>query len=238
MADNVTVQPEDLFPVRSRVSWGSIFAGAVVALATWLVLTLLGGVLGLAVSDDVREGTLATGAGIWAVASTIIALFLGGLVTSQCAVGENKVEAAVHGIIMWGVVLAMILWLVSSGMRTGFSAMWGLSSFSNAAFRGADDWETAARRAGVPPEVITEGRRRAEAVSADARRMAEDPAARQAAIDYATRATGYALLGTLLSMAAAVVGALVGSGPTFRLGALGVFDSRVVIQHTQTAGHR
>src|SRR5688572_28781965 len=96
---------EYVLPLRSRVSWGAIFAGAVMAMAVYLVLTLLGGAIGLSVSNDTDAETLSTGAGIWAVVTTIIALFVGGWVTSQCTVGENKMEAVVHGIITWGIVL-------------------------------------------------------------------------------------------------------------------------------------
>src|SRR5690349_4557248 len=125
MNDSTSVRAEDLLPVGSRVSWGAILAGAVVALAVYLVLTLLGSAVGLSVSDDVRSGTLGTGAAVWAILSTVVALFLGGWVTSQTTVGENKTEAIIHGVIMWGVVLFLMLWLVSTGLRTGFNALWG-----------------------------------------------------------------------------------------------------------------
>lgn len=223
MSENMVVHAEDLLPVRSRVSWGAIFAGAVIALAVYLILTLLGSAIGLTVSDDVRSGSLATGAGIWAIFTTGLALFAGGWVTSQCTVGENKTEAVVHGIIMWGVVLFMILWLVGAGMRAGFNGMWGVASFTNAASRSttAEDWEAAARRANIPQETINEWKQKAKDAPAAARQAIEDPSTRQAAAEYATKATWYTLLGTLLSMTTAVVGALIGAGPSFRLLAFG-----------------
>src|SRR4051812_40889728 len=122
MSTEAEVRVEDILPVRSRVSWAAIFAGAVVALAAYLVLTLLGSAIGLTVSDNVNAGSLSKGAAAWAILTTGIALFLGGWVTSQTTVGENRTEAVVHGIIMWGVVLGLILWLVSAGLRTGFGA--------------------------------------------------------------------------------------------------------------------
>jgi hypothetical protein len=188
MDDAASIRSEDLLPVRSRISWGAIFAGAVMALAAYLVLTLLGSAIGLTVSDDVRSGTLGVGAAIWAILSTGVALFLGGWVTSQTTVGENKREAVVHGVIMWGVVLGMMLWLVSTGLRAGFNAMWGVASFTNTAARNTttDDWEAAARRAGVPQERIDDVRRRAADAPADARQAVEDPANRKAAAEYAT----------------------------------------------------
>lgn len=219
--DNATtpLRVEDFLPVRSRVCWGAIFAGAVVALATYLVLTLLGGAIGLSVSGSVRGTTLGTGAAVWAVITTGAALFLGGWVTSQTTVGENKMEAVVHGIIMWGAVLAMVLWMAAVGVRSGFNA---LMSVAYAGAAGAEDltsqdWEAAARRAGVSQETITDWKQKAKDAPANARAAVEDPTNRQAASEYATAATWWTLLGTVLSMLAAVVGALVGAGPSFRL---------------------
>jgi len=218
MADssNVTsVRVEDLIPVGSRVSWGAVFAGAVVAMATYLVLSLLGGAIGMTVSDHFRGSTLATGAAVYAVVATVASLFLGGWVTSLCTVGENKCEAAIHGVIMWGVVVALIMWTVSTGMRGGFNAMVGISAFTRGTT--ADDWEAAARNAGVPQETINDWRTRAANAPAETRRAASDPQNQQAALDYATHATWWTLLGTLASMLGAIAGALVGAGPTFRL---------------------
>jgi hypothetical protein len=58
---------EDILPVRSRISWGAIFAGAVIALAIYLVLTVLGAAVGLSLTNTtVRGSTLWWSAVIWA----------------------------------------------------------------------------------------------------------------------------------------------------------------------------
>lgn len=218
MADN-RVDFQDLVAVQSRVSWGAILAGAVVALALHFILTLLGGAIGFTVSDDISGEALGRGAAIWAVVATVAALFFGGWITSQCTVGENKMEAVVHGIIMWGVVFAMILWLLSSGISAGFSAMAGMANLTGAATENMskEDWEAAARQAGVSQETLDQWRQTADDASEKARAEAEDPANREAAAEYATQATWWTLGGTLLSMAAAIIGAVVGAGPSFRV---------------------
>src|SRR4029077_20872387 len=101
---------------------------------------------------------LRVGAAIWAVAATAIALFVGGWVTTRCAAGENKTEAVVHGIIMWGVVLAILLWLMAMGVRAGFNAMVGMANMVQTAAlnTSVEDWEAAARRAGVPSDAIAD----------------------------------------------------------------------------------
>jgi len=224
---------EDVLPLRSRVSWGAIFAGAVMALAVYLVFTLLGGAIGLSVSSETDSETLSTGAGVWAVVTTIIALFVGGWVTSQCTVGENKMEAVVHGIITWGIVLFMTVWFVTAGMSSGFSAMWGLASFTNetAAANNAS-WQSMARQAGVSEATIAEWEEEAAAASENMSQAANDPATREEARDYATAATWYTLLGTVLSMGAAIGGALVGAGPTFRLLGTPVLTRKTTIMHS------
>jgi hypothetical protein len=221
---------EDVLPLRSRVSWGAIFAGAVMAMAVYLVFTLLGGAIGLSVSNDADADALSTGAAVWAVITTVIAMFVGGWVTSQCTVGENKMEAVVHGIIAWGMVLFMTLWLVTAGMSSGFSAMWGLASFSNDAANG--NWQTMARQAGVSQDTIQQWEQEAAQARDNASQAANDPAAREEARDYATAATWYTLLGTLLSMGAAIGGALVGAGPSFRLLGTPVLARRTTIMHS------
>jgi hypothetical protein len=211
MAETVTVRAEDMVPVRSRISWGAIFAGAVIALATFLVLTLLGGAIGLSISDNVERDTLSTGAATWAILATAIALFIGGMVTSQCTVGENKMEAVVHGIIMWGVVLAMIIWMATTGARTGFSAMIGMTNVVQSSTN--ITLEEAARRAGVSQTQIDQWR----SSVANAPRAAADPENQRQAANAATQASWWTLGGTLLSILAAVAGAIVGAGPALRL---------------------
>ena len=232
-ADEVGV--EDLVPIRSRVSWGAIFAGAVMALAIYLVLTLLGGAIGLSISNatDPSARAFSTGAGIWAVLTTIIALFVGGWVTSQCAVGENTKEAVVHAIIMWGIVLFMTMWLLTAGMSAGFSAMWGLANFTSETAAAADgNWQAMARQAGVTQEQIDQWRQQAAQTQEQASQTAAEPQSREAAMDYATAATWYTLLGTLLSMGAAIGGALLGAGPSFRLLGTSVLTRRTTAVHS------
>lgn len=227
------VNVEDLVPIRSRVSWGAIFAGAVMAMAVYLVFTLLGGAIGLSVSNQASTETISTGAGVWAVVTTILALFVGGWVTSQCAVGENKMEAVVHGIITWGIVLFMTMWLVTVGMSTGFSAMWGVASFtSETAAATNGNWQAMARQAGVSQEQINQWQQEAAAAQEQASQAVSDPQNREQAREYAAAATWYTLLGTILSMAAAIGGSLLGAGPTFRLLGNPVLTRRSTVMHS------
>ncbi len=218
---------EDVMPVGSRVSWGAIIAGAVVALSVFLVLTLLGSALNLSISDRVTSGTLKTSSAVWAVLTSWAALFLGGWVVSQITVGETTGEAVLHGIVLWGVVLFMLLWLVGIGMRAGATAMWGVASFASQNTN-MEDWEAAARRAGVPQPTIEEWKQKSKDAPRDAVNAAQNPENREEARRYARQATWYTLVGMLLSMGSAIGGAMVGAGPAFRLVTIPVRPSRIV----------
>jgi hypothetical protein len=149
----------------------------------------------------------------------VVCLFVGGLVTSQLSVGENKIEGALYGIIMWAVVFATLLCLTATGVRAGFNAMVGLTTAGSLATRDmtAADWESAAVKAGFPREKIDEWRQSVANAPETARRAVQDPQNQEAAAAAATKVMWWTFAGAWLSMLAAAGGALVGAGPTFYL---------------------
>ena len=219
MTTNSPVQPEDVVPVRSRVSWPAILAGSVLALSLYFLLALLGVATGLSVGDKVSPHALGVGTVVYAVAVTALCLFLGGCVASQLTTGENKTEGALYGIFVWAVVFGLLLWLTAAGVRVGFNAVVGAATAGTVAAAGTPqaEWEAAARQAGVPAERIEEWKAKAKDAPAAAQQAAQNPANQQAAADAGTRAAWYAFLGAWLSMAAAAAGGYLGAGPTFRL---------------------
>jgi hypothetical protein len=120
---------------------------------------------------------------------------------------------------MWGVVFALVLWLIGSGLSTGVSAMAGMANLTGVAASNTSQqgWEAGAKKAGVSEETIKEWRESAKEAPAKTSQELNDPANQRAAVDYATKASWWTLGGTLLSMAAAIIGGILGAGPTFRL---------------------
>lgn len=213
MADNVTTpRAEDLISVGSRISWGAIVAGGVLALALQFLFTLLGSAVGLTISDDMSARNLHIATVVWALFTLCLSLFVGGLVISQFTVGENKIEAMLYGIIMWGLLLAMILGLGAIGVTAGFNSLVGMAMMAEGA--STQDWEAAAQRAGVPKSEIDEWRSK---LTDRAQGRGDAQGENETASAEATRITWYVFLGTWLSMMAAAGGALVGAGPTFRV---------------------
>ncbi len=218
--DTPDLRAEDLLSVRSRISWGPIFAGAALALALFFMLALLGGALGLSINGQVGGENIATGAAVWAIASTVICLFAGGFITSQFSVGENKVESVVYGLIMWAVVFAMLMWLMASGVQAGFNAMVGVATVGSTTANQVN-WEAEAQKQGVSQEQINEWRNKASQAPDKVKAAAQDPQNQQAAREAATRVSWWAFGGAFLSMLAAAGGALLGAGPSLRLVILG-----------------
>jgi hypothetical protein len=217
---------EDLFPVRSRISWGPVFAGAVVALAIYLLLTLLGTAIGATVTTRTNAATTDTGlnavitAGvIWAIVSMLLALFAGGWVASQLSVGETPMEAAVFGIVVWGTTVAFLLFLLAAGVTSGFNAMIGMATLADryADRTAQEEIEDTFRRRGYTQEQIDNWKESLKDLPARMKAAADDAATRQAVGNRVTAASWWTLVGTILSMAAAIGGALSGAGPRFRL---------------------
>jgi hypothetical protein len=234
-----TVRAEDLLPVRSRIAWGPIFAGAAIALAVFFLLTLLGGAIGVSVGDRVRAEHLSTGAAIWAILTTVIALFVGGYFTSQFSVGENKTEAVLYGLIMWALMFVSLLWMMAMGVRAGFNAMVGMATVGDAVAETTTfkQLEDAARRANLSQEDINKLREQLASSPQTAQLALADPQNRQELLDASREVAWWTFAGTLLSMLAAAGGALLGAGPSFRLVAIEI-PAREVYEGRQTTVHQ
>lgn len=224
---------EDVTGTASRMNWGAVFAGALIALACNLILTLFLGAVGLSLTDaGVRTGTAAIVAIVCGVIGMAASLFLGGWVTTQLVVGETKGESCIHGTLTWVVYMALSLALIGVGMRSGYNALLGATLVAqNSAGVSGQTWEEAARAAGISQERIDQ--LKAGMDPNRAREAANDPAVRERVADGAMVASWATLLGTVLSLCAVVAGALVGRGPTYRLIPTGVRVSRREVIVTQ-----
>jgi hypothetical protein len=224
------VRIEDVAGLKSRVSWGAVAGGSVIALATYLLLGLLFAAVGLSLTEaDVRADRAAWVAIVANVICMIVALFIGGWVTTQLTAGETRQEAWIHGVLTWAVVTGFALFMVAQGLRTGYNALLGASIAVDA---NNANWEQAARQAGISQERINQWRQGLE--PENLRNQADNPQAREEARKTARNASWATLAGTLLSIGAAVLGALVGMGPTFRLFPTAVVAEREVTTTTTT----
>ncbi|APT30987.1 MULTISPECIES: PhnA-like protein [Methylobacterium] len=103
----------------NQVSWGAIFAGAVTALVTQVIVNLVGVGVGLAsvgttAADNPSASTVSMGAGIWFVASGIVASLAGGLIAGRLSGKPLPGAAALHGLVSWAVTTLVVLYLLTS----------------------------------------------------------------------------------------------------------------------------
>jgi len=208
MADTVQqpVKYEDVTQLRSRISWGAIFGGMVIALAAYLILTLLFMGIGVSLNENaIRSNAFGIAAVVAAVVTVVAAMFLGGWVTTQLTAGETHREAVIHGVLCWAAFTGSILCMAASTARTGYAALVsGAVVVQNAP--AGQNIEPALRNARLNQEQVDQ-----------VRAYLNDPRNQEMAKDTVMAVTWGALIGTLLSMGAAVGGALAGCGPSFRL---------------------
>lgn len=106
---------------RDRIRWGPIIAGIFVAIATQLILSALGAAIGLTIGAGGSDpNAVGIGVGIWAIISLLIALFIGSWVTTSGCSPMNKKTAMLHGVIFWATTLAISGWLLASGVSGAF----------------------------------------------------------------------------------------------------------------------
>lgn len=116
----------------ARVSWGSIFAGAILALAIQLVLTLIGASIGLATIDPATGETpsaasFGIGAIGWVIVSALVSLFLGGYVAARLG---GTFNGWLHGLTTWGTVTMITIMLLTTAAGRLIGTASGLADFA------------------------------------------------------------------------------------------------------------
>jgi hypothetical protein len=101
-----------------KVSWGGIFGGVLVAVGLLLLLTALGVAVGISAAQpgQTDASTLGTGAGIWAGLSLLVALFIGGLVSTRIGAITDGATGFFEGALVWVVSILLMVYFASSGV--------------------------------------------------------------------------------------------------------------------------
>jgi hypothetical protein len=102
----------------TRISWGSVFAGVLTAVGLLFLLGALGVAIGISAADpgQTEASTLGAGAGIWTGLSLLIALFVGGMVSTRTGAITDGTTGFVEGALVWVVSVLLMLYLASSGL--------------------------------------------------------------------------------------------------------------------------
>jgi hypothetical protein len=119
--DPTIVNP--LVDYHDQVRWGPILAGIAIALGTQLGLSALAMAIGLSAgATGADAGAVGFGVVIWSIISLLISLFLGGWVMAQSCGPMTKKTAVLNAAILWGATLALSSWLLASGISGAVGA--------------------------------------------------------------------------------------------------------------------
>lgn len=176
---------------RDRVRWGPVISGVLLALTIQLILSSFFGALGAGrIADSLAPRSIATGiisnVGIWSTVALLLSLFLGGWVTTRACGPMHRDTALLNGAILWGTTLAISSFLLANGV-------WG--AFGVAAYNAA--------------EVMNQLRLQGSNISPNLPALTAEQTREIAAAT--SRTLWWFVLGSLLSLAAALMGAVVGA---------------------------
>lgn len=103
-----------------RISWGAVFAGGLVSLIVYLMLSVLGTAIGAAalnpLSDTHPLAGFGTGTGLWLSLTTLLSILAGAYIAGRSAPGQG----ALHGVLTWSLTTLATVWLLAS-LATGLA---------------------------------------------------------------------------------------------------------------------
>ncbi|ASW74683.1 hypothetical protein CJF12_10570 [Chryseobacterium piperi] len=115
-----TTNDRSFMEIVNRLSWTSIFAGVIIAVAVQLLLNLLGLAIGLGSINPLEEAKpfsgLGTGALIWWIVTMLISLFCGGWVAGWFSNQVNKTDLALHGLITWCLLTILNIYIITASV--------------------------------------------------------------------------------------------------------------------------
>lgn len=200
-----------------RVSWAGIWGGVLTAVGLLLLLAALGGAVGITATDptQVDAGKLGIAAGAWLGISLLLALFVGGMVSTRIGATFDGSTGFWSGALVWVVTLLAMAYLATTSLasltggalrvmggvaQTAATAMQGTPAANNAASNAASAAQQSA------PDALA--RLRSNLENARANGTIQEKAAE--AKPAASKAAWGTFIALVLTLLAAVLGAAVG----------------------------
>lgn len=111
-------QENTYFNRLKRISWGAVFAGAVIAVVVQLTFSIMGLGIGIGTIEPMQEGQAIQGLGVgslvWWVVTNLISLFIGGWVAGRLAGIPRAFDSILHGALTWGVYTLFSFYLITT----------------------------------------------------------------------------------------------------------------------------
>ena len=253
VGETLNERTNSLPPQGPRVRWAGVMSGLFVALGVLMILGALGLVIGVTALGDPRAATgetasgLGIGAGVGAFIATLLALFLGGMVSTNVTARPDRAGALMHGVRVWVLCSLCTVRMMASGISLGLSGLFGaLSGLTrgattavaagggdlaqtlglndpNRGMEKLDDPATASTLAAATGMSTEEARAALGDLRARAQAVSDDPARVAAEVrDFLARYTERAKQQALIAAAKAQRGATIGSWVTFGVTVVGV----------------
>ncbi|HET7197302.1 MAG TPA: hypothetical protein VFI86_01440 [Burkholderiales bacterium] len=185
-----------------RVSWGGVWGGVLVAVGLLLLLAALGVAVGISATEpgQTDPARIGTGAGIWAGASLLVALFVGGIVSTRIGAIFDGTTGFFEGALVWVVSVLLMGYLAAAGVGTlaggAFSVIGGAQQAVGSVLGTTD-----------PQAIKEQVQQKAEEMKQSLPQLEQRA---QQAKPAATKAAWITFVALLLSLAAAVIGAMAG----------------------------
>ncbi len=113
---------------HTDVSWAGVWSGFLTALGVLILLSALGGAIGVTVADARAPASAALAVRvrlIWAFSSLIIASFVGGLVAARWGMVGSRSSGAIHGTLVWVLSTVGIILLAAAGVTLASNVFFG-----------------------------------------------------------------------------------------------------------------
>jgi hypothetical protein len=109
-------------------------SGFFVAIGVLMIMGALGLAIGVTALGDPRTATgetasgLGIGAAVWAFITMLVALFLGGMISTKVTDRPDRPGAMIHGALVWVLFSLFAVWMIASGISLGLSGLFGALS--------------------------------------------------------------------------------------------------------------
>lgn len=136
--------------LHTRISWGAVFAGTVIAISVGATLNILGAAIGANLVDTTQQATpeassFGIGGGIWLLLSNLIGLGLGAYAAARLSGTADGTDGTLHGLATWGTTTLLTALVLGSVAGSAISTVGsGVSSIVGGAARGAGSLASAA----------------------------------------------------------------------------------------------
>jgi hypothetical protein len=185
-----------------RVSWGSVIAGVILSLISYVILSVLGAAIAasavspLSGSDSLER--FGVGSGIYLIVMTVIAVFIGSYFAGRCA----PALGGLHGLLAWAVMALLVVY--------GTTALIGgaISVVGKTAATGATVGATA-NQSGPVGNITNSIAQSAQHAVASAAAAVSDPKAQADARQAADTAASGVARASWFSFAALIIGAII-----------------------------